>query len=142
MPDKDIRWQQRFANYKRALRKLSEAVEMDYEEMSELEVEGLIQRFEYTYELAWRTLWNLLIERGHIYLKEKEYNKPAPVIEQALKDEYITNEKGWKKMRDSRNLTSHTYDEETADEIANDTIGLFHSLFLQLETRLEVERLS
>ena len=142
MPDKDIRWQQRFVNYKRALRKLSEAVDMDYEEMSELEIEGLIQRFEYTYELAWRTLWDLLIERGHTYLKEKEYNKPAHVIEQALKDAYIINEKGWKKMRDSRNLTSHTYDEETADEIANDTISLFHSLFLQLETRLEVERLS
>ena len=135
-PDRDVRWIQSLNNYKKALAKLSEAVDMDFDSLSDLEKEGLIQRFEFTYELAWKTLWRLLKEKGRPNLVER----PIPVIDQALNDGYLTDEEGWKKMRASRNLTSHTYDEATANEIATDTVQLFHGLFIQLETRLEVER--
>ena len=57
MNTEDIRWHQRFSNYQKALSKLGEVVEQAAgDELSELEKEGMIQRFEYTYELAWKTL--------------------------------------------------------------------------------------
>ena len=59
----DIRWQQRFNNFKKAFIQLKEAVEIEH--YSSLEKEGLIQRFEYTYELAWKTLKDFLEYRGN-----------------------------------------------------------------------------
>lgn len=57
MENKDIRWIQRFSNYKKALSQLKEAVDLlSIRELSRLEKQGLIQAFEYTHELAWKTL--------------------------------------------------------------------------------------
>lgn len=60
---KDIRWIQRYANYHKACGRLVEVTEADrfLEDLSELEVEGLVQRFEYTFELAWKVLQDILI---------------------------------------------------------------------------------
>lgn len=70
MGKKDIRWTQRFSNYKKALDKLGDAVsENEKEEMSDLEKEGLIQRFEYTFELAWKTLQDLFYQIGYQDIK-------------------------------------------------------------------------
>lgn len=70
MQHQDIRWQQRFANYQKALQKLTAVVGVIQQNglasLSELEVEGLIQRFEYTYELAWKTLQDLLRANGYL----------------------------------------------------------------------------
>jgi len=136
MVDKDIRWVQRFSNYKKALAKLTEAVNMDFDALSELEMEGVIQRFEYTYELAWKTLQDFLRIHGYPGVKGA-----GTVLDQAIESGYLLNGEGWKEMKASRELTSHTYDEVTAKHIARDTAGLYHALFIQLETRLEVERL-
>jgi nucleotidyltransferase substrate binding protein (TIGR01987 family) len=135
MVDKDIRWIQRFNNYKKALAKLTEAVEKNYETMSELEIEGLIQRFEYTYELAWNTLQDFLRIKGYPDIKG-----PTPVIEQALKDGYIKGD--WKKLKKARESTSHDYDESQAEQIAIEITDIYHRMFIQLETRLELERKS
>lgn len=136
MENRDIRWEQRFSNYKKALSKLGEVAEVrDIESLSELEKEGLIQRFEYTYELAWKTLQDLLIEKGYL-----DIAGPNPVIEQAFHDGYIKKGESWKKMKKSRELTSHTYNSETAQEIADSIIAEYYDLFLELENRLEEER--
>lgn len=125
----DIRWIQRFSNFKSAFKKLEEAVEE--ENLSELEQEGLIQRFEYTYELAWKTLQDLLEEKGY-----NDVKGPAPVIQQSFQDGYIEDGEGWMKLKKSRERTSHTYDKATAAEIATDIRELYYNLFKCLMNRL------
>jgi len=129
---KDIRWKQRFVNFKKAFAQLEKAVVI--EELSDLEREGLIQRFEYTFELAWKTLQDLFKEKGYIGI-----TGPNPVIEQAFTDGYISDSKAWARMAKSRNLTSHTYNEETAEDIAEDIVDEYFDLFSALIERLDIE---
>ena len=130
--EKDIRWLQRFSNLKRAFQKLKEAVEI--ESLSELESEGLIQRFEYTYELAWKTLQDLLEAKGYLDVKG-----PTPVIQQSFQDGYIIDGDGWMKLKKSRENTSHTYNKEVAEEIVATIISSYFRLFEELILRLEHE---
>ncbi len=136
MDKQDIRWEQRFANYKKALAKLGEvATGRSIENLSDLEKEGMIQRFEYSFELAWKTLQDLLEYKGYT-----DIAGPNPVLMQSLKDGYITDEKQWRNMKKSRELTSHTYNSSTADDIAHDIVDEYYSLLKALEQRLEEER--
>lgn len=129
----DIRWQQRFKYLNKAFTQLEKAVKL--ESYSDLEREGLIQRFEYTYELAWKTLQDFLEFTGYVDVKG-----PRPVIEQAFKNGLIEDGNGWMAMKKSRELTSHTYDEDTAIEIADAIINRYYSLFQSLIAKLEIER--
>jgi nucleotidyltransferase substrate binding protein (TIGR01987 family) len=129
----DIRWHQRFISFKKAYNQLERFVA--HQALNEMEEQGLIKAFEYTFELAWKTLQDLL--------KEKGYNNilgPRPVIEQSFQDGYITRGKEWLTMHNSRNLTSHTYDKETADEIVKEVRENYLDLFKELHDRLEEER--
>jgi len=136
MENKDIRWEQRFSNFKKAVLKLGEAVEDNtIDGLTELEQEGLIQRFEYTFELAWKTLQDLLKEKGYLNIAG-----PNPVLEQAFQDGYIHDGQEWKKMKKSREMTSNTYDSEIAKEIAGNIIDSYYHLFKELEVRLEQEK--
>lgn len=131
--NQDIRWQQRFGNYTKAFRQLEKYI--DQEKMNELEEQGLIKSFEYTYELAWKTLQDLLTEKGY-----KDVVGPKPVIEQSFQDGYITNGEGWMRMHNSRNLTSHTYNEETAKEIIENLKEEYFFLLNELLIKLEEEK--
>jgi nucleotidyltransferase substrate binding protein (TIGR01987 family) len=133
--DKDIRWKQRLHNLEKAFFQLEKAVEeAGQRTLSELEKEGLIQRFEYTYELCWKTLQDLLKHRGYVDLMG-----PGPVLAQAAVDKYIDDGKAWKKMTKSRNLTSHTYNQETANRIVNDITKYYYSLIKTLVVKLKKE---
>lgn len=134
MGKQDIRWIQRFSNYRKALEKLADAIGEYDDDMSELEKEGLIQRFEYTFELAWKTLQDLLFHRGYTDVKG-----PTPVLKQALADGYITKEKLWRKMKEAREMTSHTYDEDRANEIVDRVALEFLNPLLELKKRLDEE---
>jgi len=75
-------------------------------------------------------------------LKEKGYSDiigPRPVMEQSFQDGYIIKGKEWLRMHGSRNLTSHTYDKETADEIVKAIRDDYFDLFKELQVRLEKE---
>jgi len=135
MDTKDIRWVQRFSNFKKALAKLAEVAILDTDALSELEKEGMIQRFEYTFELAWKTLQDLLEAKGY-----QDIAGPNPVLEQSLKDGYIKDEMKWRNMKKSRELTSHTYNSDTADDIAEKISSEYYELLRKLEQRLEEER--
>lgn len=130
-----MRWQQRFANFNKALAKLTQAVELaKKEELSELEIEGLIQRFEYTYELAWKTLQDYIKDIGIL-----DINGPSKVLQESLKMGLITDSEGWVKLKKGREKTSHTYDPETALEIKELILDTFYQLFLNLQQKLESE---
>jgi nucleotidyltransferase substrate binding protein (TIGR01987 family) len=137
MSKQDIRWKQRFANYQKALAKLQDALDQFDEGMTDLEKEGMIQRFEYTYELAWKTLQDLLYERGYTDIKG-----PTLVLQQSLRDNYITEEEGWRKMKAARELTSHTYDEHTANTIVMAIRDTYFNLLSALQKRLVAEFLN
>ena len=135
---KDIRWIQRFGNYRKAVARLGVAVALSEErELSDLEQQGLIQGFEFTFDLAWKTLQDILRE----HKRPNDNGGPSVIIAQALVDGYIKDEAGWKKVKKARDASSHTYDEGTADEIAEDIVEEFYPLFIQLETRLQLEKL-
>lgn len=104
---------QRFDNLKKALSKLNTFSSV--EKLNELEEQGLIKAFEYTYELAWKTLQDLFQEKGFEHIVG-----PKPVIEHAFQTGYIKDGKAWVQMYKSRNLTRHTYNTQTAQEIAGE----------------------
>jgi len=102
----DIRWQQRFSNFQRAFLLLREAIESDLSSFSQLEKEGIIQRFEYTFELAWKVLKDKMEFDGIIL----DQISPKSVVRQAFQSKYINDADTWLKMIGDRNLMSHTYD--------------------------------
>lgn len=138
MANEDIRWIQRFHNYRKALARLNEAIALSEERgLSELEQQGLIQGFEFTFDMAWKSLRDFIVERGF----EGEREKPIRVIVDAAA-RGIVDEKMWRKMYEARNKTSHSYDEEIADDIAENIVDEYQALFIQLETRLQLEKLN
>lgn len=122
-------------NYKKALGRLLIVRNADLATLSDLEKEGLIQRFEYTYELAWKTLQDFLRYKGYV-----DFAGPNATLSLALRDGYITDADGWRKMKKSRELMSDTYDEARADDVAADILGGYVHLLEQLEIRLSAEQ--
>lgn len=102
---KDLRWLQRFQNFERAFQQLTAAV-VRLDELSDLEKEGLIQRFEYTFELAWKTLKDYL-ESQNVIAKF-----PREVVRQAFHYELIVDGDIWMDKLEKSNLIAHTYNEE------------------------------
>lgn len=139
MANEDIRWIQRFNNYRKALARLGEAVQLSEErELSDLEQQGLIQGFEFTFDLAWKTLQDFLRENK----RPNDNGGPNVIIIQSLEDGIIKGEEQWKAMKKSRDLTSHSYDGDTADDIAENILDMYYNLFIQLETRLQLEKIN
>jgi nucleotidyltransferase substrate binding protein (TIGR01987 family) len=133
MESKDIRWQQRFNNFNKAFKQLEKFNQT--ERLNEMEQQGLIKAFEFTFELSWKTLQDLLKDKGYV-----DVFGPRPVIEQSFQDGYIGDGEGWMRMLKSRNLTSHTYDEEIAMEIIQNIRNEYYYLLKELLVRLEHEK--
>lgn len=133
MEDQDIRWIQRFSNFNKAFLQLEKAVELSNErELSDLEEQGLIQSFEYTHELAWRTLKDFIHEKGNT----KIYGSKDATRE-AFQLELITDGEGWMEMIKSRNETSHTYNDNTAEAISSNIKEKYFVLFKDFQLKME-----
>ena len=134
----DVRWKQRFNNYLKAFLTLTEAVQLaQTRTLSRLEQQGLIQGFEFTHELAWNVLKDYLENKG---ISGLIGSKDA--TRSAFKNGLIGHGEDWMKMIEARNLSSHTYNLETAQEIADDIIGRFYPAFEEMAetlTRLSVQ---
>ena len=131
MVDKrDIRWEQRFLNYQKALAQLQKFIDKGI--LSELEKQGLVKAFEYTYELAWNTLKDFLEYQGQTNIYGSR-----DAIRKAFELGLIDNGENWMDMLKSRNKTSHTYNEETAEEIYQAVVDEYYLLFMQLKKKLK-----
>ena len=126
----DIRWKQRFSNFNKALGQLQKFI--DKGELSELEEQGLIKAFEYTYELAWNTIKDFLEFSG-----QSDIYGSRDAIRKGFQLGLIKNGDGWMDMLKSRNKTSHTYNEETAREINHAVVTIDYDLFIQLRHKFE-----
>nr|VFK31964.1 MAG: nucleotidyltransferase substrate binding protein, HI0074 family [Candidatus Kentron sp. MB] len=112
--DTDIRWHQRLQNFDRAFVLLRSALEEKaMERFSALEQEGMIQRFQYTYELAWKTMRDYLESEG-IHITPVT---PRNVIKEAFAAGIIDDGQVWIDMMLHRNLLSHTYDHDRFREV-------------------------
>ena len=130
---KDIRWKQRFSNYKKALNQLTCAVTLSQQRpLSELEQQGLIQAFEYTHELSWNLLRDYLREQGNQTIYGSK-----DAIREAFNVDLIQDGEIWMDMIQNRNQTSHTYNLETAQAIAHNIISQFFPLFVSLQNTMQ-----
>ncbi len=133
MSKADIRWMQRFQNYRQALKRLSEAVALSRQRaLSELEQQGLIQAFEFTHELAWNVLKDYLEAQGFVELIGSKN-----ATRQAFKNGLLDEGEAWMDMIQARNLTSHTYQDKIAEDIVKDILGRFYPALVAMEVRFE-----
>ena len=129
---KDVRWLQRLSNFSKALAQLDEAMElMQLRQLSRLEKQGVIQAFEYSYELAWNTLRDFLLWQGI-----EGIIGSRDTIREAFSQGLIEEGQGWMNMLADRNRTSHTYNEETAEAILSNISQQHHALLKALENVL------
>ena len=126
----DIRWIQRYANFHKACGRLLEVTEADrfMDDLSELELEGLVQRFEYTFELSWKVMQDLLLYKGYEFMLG-----PNGTMKMAFEDGLISDHDGWRRMAKSRNTLSHVYDEQEVLPI----IKLIYTDFAPLLKKLD-----
>lgn len=127
------RWTYRLESFSRACSRLREAAENDPNELSNLEREGLIQRFEYTFELAWKTLKDRIEHDG---LRIVPTPTPRYVIRTAYEYGLIDDGQTWIDMLTDRNAMSHEYDlevfEAVAEKVHRRYLGLFEKLVMLL----------
>lgn len=141
----DIRWKQRFSNYVKAFQKLEEAVQKVKNEfqitdenaispdafLDDIIKEGLIQRFEYTHELAWNVMKDFLVHSGNSNIYGSR-----DATREAFAQGLIENGEIWMDMVASRNKTSHTYNEETADDIFLKIVHQYFEEFRKFKNRM------
>ena len=136
--NKDIRWIQRFSNYKKAFARLEALVILSNErDLNDIEQEALIQRFEYTQELAWKTIKDFFEYQG-----ETEIKGSRDAINLAFNRNLIQNGETLLATIKSRNAASHAYDQRIAEEVCFDIIENYYDVFLELKESLEKEKIN
>lgn len=121
----DIRWKQRFQNYEKVFKRLSHAIEVvKATPDDDLLQSGLVQTYEYTFELAWKTL------KDYLTLEGFEVRSPRETIRQGFQSGYIMNGEDWLQALADRNLTTHIYDDEIIIRVLSD---IFERYFFLLQ---------
>lgn len=131
MNAKDIRWKQRFENLAKAMRDLTSAIEQ--KTYTKLELAGVIQTFEFTFELAWKTTKDYLEAEGYIA------TTPREVIKQAYQINLIKDGTIWLEALEKRNLAAHTYDEKTCREFVKNICEVYYFILKDLYDKLHLK---
>lgn len=128
-----MRWIQRFNHFQQALVQLREAVELaEVRSLTNIEKQGLIKAFEFTHELAWNTLKDFFKDQG----VQNLYGSKSATRE-AFQSGIIENGQVWMDMIKSRNLTSHTYNESTANKVISTIRNSYFEEFEKFKNKLE-----
>lgn len=128
----DIRWQQRFANYQKALNQLTEAIENNGTNPIDIIKEGIIQRFEFTHELAWKVMKDYLEYEGY-----QNIVGSRSATREAFNKGLITEGQLWMNMIESRNTTVHTYQEEILVDEFNKIVNVYFSLLIDFSNKMK-----
>ena len=128
----DIRWKQRFANYSKALKQLESAVNKYADTEIDIIKEGIVQRFEFTHELAWKLMQDILQEEGFT-----DIIGSRTATKTAFNRNLINDGETWLEMIKSRNITVHTYDEKILSQEFKKIVVLYLPLFIQFKQRVE-----
>ncbi len=134
----DLRWIKRLDNFKKAFKQLELGVEQATDrDLSDLEKEGLIQRFEYNQALSWLT-----IQDFYKYLGETSIQGSMDAFKLAINRGLVSADEGDILMKSikSKNKTIHIYHQDTAEEIFNDIINIYYQAFSSLKTALEKQQ--
>jgi len=134
--DKDIRWKQRFQNFEKAIIKMQMALKAHVQEAdNELYQLALIQTFEFTYELGWKTIRDYLQFEG-----VKNVFLPREVIKYGFHHHIIEDGQAWINMMEDRNLMAHTYDERKAENAINNIckhyVKAINQVYIYLKIKL------
>jgi nucleotidyltransferase substrate binding protein (TIGR01987 family) len=126
-----LKWE----DYHKALHRLEIALSKTLDE-DDLYLDATIQRFEFTFELAWKLMKAVLEYEGI------EATSPRSSIREAWKQHLIGDAEKWLDMQVKRNLSSHTYNEETAQDIyrhiKEDYVDLLQDLDQEIRSRLDI----
>ena len=129
----DIRWIQRFDNYTKALSQLLNAYELSQQrQLTELEIQGLIQAFEFTHELAWNVLKDYIEYQGGISLIGSK-----DTTREAFQKGLVIDGETWMSMIKSRNLTSHTYNKDVSKLIYQSIVKDYIPCFIQFHEKMK-----
>lgn len=128
------RWEQKLSNYRKALHRLAEVVNVaKVRKLNDFEADGMIQRFEFTFELAWKLLKSYAEYQG----VDKEIMGSRDAIRWAFENGLITDSNVWMEMIKRRNDTSHTYDEDTASEVVDRIEEVYYQCFVYLFEKMK-----
>ncbi len=134
------RWKYRFNNFRRAYILLQEAADLSHEnKLDQLGKEGMIQRFEYTTELAWKTIKDYLESQNIVF----DLITPRTVIKEAVATKFIERGEDWMNLIDARNKMSHTYNfknfEVAIEQIKDSYLVCFGELYEKLAEKYNDE---
>jgi len=130
--ESDIRWAQRFNSYKNALATLERSIAIaQSRSLNELEEQGLIQGFEFTFELSWKLLKDYLESKGF-----KDFHGSKDTLKLAFQEGLITDGELWMEMIENRNRSSHTYDLNIAKQINSAVITTYFPKFKELSEKM------
>ena len=132
MENLDIRWKQRFTNFEKALLKMTEVIELKNNSLSDLEKEGLIQRFEFTHELCWNVMKDFLVYDG---IQNIIGSRSA--VREAFNKGIISDGAVWMEMIESRNKTSHTYLEAILTDEFEKIVKLYYPLLIEFQNKMK-----
>ena len=99
-----------YLDYQNSVERLSESLKENIN-INSFILDAVIQRFEFTFEIAWKLMREILLFRG------KEVSSPRMAIKEGFKEKFFEDGDDWIKMLEDRNLTSHTYKQDLANEI-------------------------
>lgn len=128
--EEDIRWKQRFENYLKALGQLQKFI--DKGNLNELEEQGLIQAFEFTHELAWNVMKDYFEYQGNSTLTGSR-----DATREAFQKGLIQDGAQWMEMIKSRNQSTHTYNESTANDIRDRILNHYYDLFVSFKDKMK-----